>query len=337
MSDDGLILLENMPGIPGLSFRHFRGEDDYSSMASVLTISQRADHYDRSVTAEDLAKAYANSLTNCDPFTDMIVAEVAGQMVGYVRGWWEQESPCIHLYKHNGVLLPAWRRKGLGRAMLNWVENRLKDIAEVHPRGSKKNFQVSLSQFQDGTAALLERAGYQPVRYFFEMVRPDLENIPDFPLPDGLEIRPVTPGQYRAIWESIHDSDQEEWGSAEPTEAAYQEWLKDPLFQPHLWQIAWEKETGNPVGHVLTYIHHEENKQFHRKRGYTEGVGVSQAWRRRGLARALISRSLQAQKAAGMTGSALVADSESTSGVTRLYESCGFQIVNRDTVYRKPL
>ena len=148
MSDDGLILLENMPGIPGLSFRHFRGEDDYNSMASVLTISQRADHYDRSVTAEDLAKAYANSLTNCDPFTDMIVAEVAGQMVGYVRGWWEQESPCIHLYKHNGVLLPAWRRKGLGRAMLNWVENRLKDIAEAQPRESKKIFRSAFRNFK---------------------------------------------------------------------------------------------------------------------------------------------------------------------------------------------
>jgi ribosomal protein S18 acetylase RimI-like enzyme len=168
------------------------------------------------------------------------------------------------------------------------------------------------------------------------MVRSDLENIPDFPLPDGLEIRPATPGQYRAIWESIHDSSQEEWGSTEPTENAYQEWLKDPLFQPHLWQIAWDKASGTPVGHVLTYIHHEENKQFDRKRGYTEGVGVSRQWRGRGVARALICRSLRAQRAAGMTESALVADSESTSGVTRLYESCSFQIVKRDTVYRKP-
>ena len=87
----------------------------------------------------------------------------------------------------------------------------------------------------------------------------------------------------------------------------------------------------------MTYIHHEENKQFDRKRGYTEGVGVAREWRRRGLARALISRSLRAQKEAGMADSALVADSDSTSGVTNLYESCGFQIVKRDTVYRKPL
>jgi ribosomal protein S18 acetylase RimI-like enzyme len=87
----------------------------------------------------------------------------------------------------------------------------------------------------------------------------------------------------------------------------------------------------------LTFIHWDENKQFKRQRGYTEGIGVDRSWRRRGLARALISRSLHAQKAAGMTESALAADSESTSGVTRLYESCGFQIVKCDTIYRKPM
>lgn len=337
MSNNQIILLENMPEIPELSFRHFRGEGDYGSIATVLTMSQRADHYDRNVTAENIATVYTNSLTNCDPYQDMIMAEVAGQMVGYVRGWWEKETPSRYLYKHLGVLLPSWRRKGIGRAMLNWTENRLKDIAKEHPSDSQKYFQASVSQFQVGTAIMLERAGYQPVRYFFEMVRPSLEDIPDFPLPDGLEIRPVTPDQYQTIWESIHEANHEEWGSKEPTEIAYLEWLNDHLFQPHLWQIAWDKGTGNPAGHVLTYIHHEENKQFDRKRGYTEGVGVSLEWRRRGLARALISRSLQAQKAAGMSESALVADRDSTSGVTRLYESCGFQVVKCDTVYHKPL
>ena len=337
MLDDRYILLKNGPGIPELRFRNFQGEGDYGSMAAVLTMSQRADHYDRAVTPEYMAATYANSLTNCDPTTDMIMAEVAGNLVGYARGWWEEESPSMYLYKQNGVLLPACRRKGIGRAMLTWMEDRLRDIAAAHPKKSKKNYQISVSQFQEGTAILLERAGYQPVRYFLEMVRSNLESISHPPLPDGLEIRPVTPDQYRAIWESTYDSSQEEWGSPQPTENAYQEWLKDPLFQPSLWQIAWDKETGNPVGHVLTYIHHEENKQFERKRGYTEGVGVSREWRRRGVARALISRSLQAQKDSGMIESALVADSDSTSGVTSLYESCGFKIVKRDTIYRKPL
>ena len=337
MSEDRLILVEHTPEIPELRFRHFRGESDYGPIAAVLTTSQRADHYDRSVTTEDIAARYANSLTNCDPCTDMIMAEVAGKLVGYVRGWWEQELPSLYLYKHVGALLPAWRRKGIGRAMLGWMESRLNYISKAHRLESEKYFQASVSQFQEGEAILLERAGYQPVRYFWEMVRSTLEDIPDLPLPDGVEIRLVRPEQYRVIWESACAAAQDEWGAAEQTENNYQEWLKDPLFQPELWQIAWDKTTGQPVGTVMTYIHHAENKQFNRKRGYTEGVGVVREWRRRGLARALISRNLQAQKAAGMTESALVADSDSSSSITTLYERCGFQIVKRDTVYRKPL
>ncbi len=337
MSDDQFIFMENEPEIPGLRFRHFRGENDFGPIATVMTASQRADHYQRSITAEDIAARYATPLMNCDPFTDMIMAEVAGHMVGYVRGWWDQESPSMYLYKHVGALLPAWRRKGIGRAMLGWMEVRLKTVSKAHPHEVNKYFQVSVSQFQEGEAKLLESAGYLPARYFFEMVRPDLENIPDYHLPDGVEIRPVRPDQYRIIWDSAYDSSGEEWGIPEPTEEAYQEWLKDPLFQPELWQIAWDKETGQPAGHVLTYINHEENRQFHQMRGYTEGVGVAREWRRRGLARALIGRSLQAQKAAGMCDSALVVDSDSSSGAIGLYESCGFQIVKKDTIYRKPL
>ena len=35
-----------------------------------------------------------------------------------------------------------------------------------------------------------------------------------------------------------------------------------------------------------------------------------------------------------MTETAQVADNDSTSEVTNLYESCGFKIIKRDTVYR---
>ena len=55
------------------------------------------------------------------------------------------------------------------------------------------------------------------------------------------------------------------------------------------------------------------------------------------MARSLISRSLQAQKAAGMNESALVVDTDNTSGAIRLYEACGFRMAKRDTLYRKPM
>ncbi len=329
-----MIDIKNAPSIAGLNFRHFQGEGDYSQIAAVLTASEAADNVKRHVKADDIANAYRH-LSNCDPFKDIIVAEVFGKIVGYVRGWWENDTNSGRLYQHNGFLVPEWRRKGIGYAMLLWMENHLREIADSNNREGSKLFQVNVTQFQKSIAAMLERVGYQPIRYFYEMVRPSLEDIFEFPLPAGLEIRLVTIEHYQAIWKSIDDWSKDEWGYKEPTDDDYQEWLASPHFQPHLWQVTWDIATNQVVGHVLTFIDDDENEQSNRKRGYTEGIGVDHFWRRRGVARALISRSLQALKAAGMTESALAADSDSTSNVIRLYESCGFQITKRDTIYRK--
>ena len=75
--------------------------------------------------------------------------------------------------------MPDWRRKGIGRAMLHWMEEHLKEIAQKHPRTSEKCFQVNLGQSQAGAAILLERTGYQPVRHFYQLVRPTLDDLPD--------------------------------------------------------------------------------------------------------------------------------------------------------------
>jgi ribosomal protein S18 acetylase RimI-like enzyme len=327
-----MIVLENTPNIPGLAFRHFQGERDYAPIAAVLTASESADQSVRQVSAGEIARAYQH-LERCDPFKDLVIAEVAGEMIGYARGWWEENENLERAYHHNGFLLPNWRRKGIGSAMLRWLEAHFREAPQS---GGAKYFQTNATQFQAGRSAMLEACGYQPVRYFYEMVCPTLDDIVEFPLPAGLEFRPVTSDQYPAIWESVDETSKDEWGYTRPGEDDYQDWLASPHFQPRLWQAAWEIATDKLVGHCLTFIDDEENKQFNRKRGYTEGIGVERAWRRRGVARAMISRSLQAQKAAGMTESALVADSDSTSNVIQLYESCGFRVVKRDTIYRKP-
>jgi ribosomal protein S18 acetylase RimI-like enzyme len=170
------------------------------------------------------------------------------------------------------------------------------------------------------------------------MVRPNLDDIPDFPLPDEIEVRPVHPDHYRRIWEADTEAFRDHWGFSEPTEEDYVSWLDDKvIFQPELWQIAWDMETDEIAGQVRTFIHHGENEKFSRKRGYTEFISVRRPRRRRGLARALIALSLKAQQAAGMVESALGVDSENLSGATRIYEECGFRVVRKSTIYRKPL
>jgi mycothiol synthase len=331
-----MISIDNSPNIPGLEFRQFSGESDFSAMAEVITASEAADGQARQVDTDDVANAFQH-LENCNPAHDLVIAEVDGRMVGYVRAWWEEAEPGERWYCHMGFLMPEWRRKRIGSALLSAAENRLHEIASTHPSNLAKVFQVSVADSYIGRMALMEHRGYKPARFYFSMVRLSLDEIPQFPLPAGLEVRPVSPEQYPAIWSILRETSRDEWGHRELTEQDYQEWLESPSFQPHLWQVAWDTSTSLPVGTVLTYIHHEENKQYNRRRGYTEGIGVARTWRRRGVARALISLSLQAQKDAGMTESALVVDSENENDALRLYESCGFQVVKRDTLYRKLL
>lgn len=334
MKRDQISMIDG-PRIPGLCFRRFRGESDLPQIAAVLTASEKADKIERQVTSQNLASAFQH-LIHCDPYQDMILAEVNSGVVGYARGWWEDESVDERLYKISGFVIPEWRRRGIGQAMLTWVENHLRASAKQHPTERTQLFQVNKDYFQEGKAKLLESVSYKPVRYFFAMVRPNLDNIPEWPLPAGLSIRPVSVEQYPAIWKSVVETSQDEWGYTPPSEGDYQDWLNHSHFQPHLWQIAWDIASEQPVGHVLTYINDEENQQFKRARGYTEGIGVVQAWRNRGLAKALIGRSLRTQKEVGMTESALVVDTDSQSSAPRLYEHCGFQVAGCSTIYRKP-
>ena len=337
MNSNDRIEITNAPPIAGLMFRHFRGAEDYPKMVAVVTASAEADKIELVATVEDVTNGYAH-LVNSDPYQDMLFAEMNNEVIGYSRGFWRQEENGPRIYGSTGFLVPAWRRKGIGASMFHWIENRMRVIAESHAAMETGLFETSVPDGNMGLAALLEKNNYKPIRYIVEMVRPDLENIPDFPLPEGFEVRPVLPEHYRAIWDADQEAFRDHWGYSQPAEEDYQAWLGDKtIFQPQLWQIAWDMNTNKVAGQVRTFINTAENEKYNRKRGHTEFISVRRPWRKRGLARALIVRSLLLQKEHGMTESALGADSENITGATRVYEDCGFQVTKHHTLYRKPL
>jgi GNAT superfamily N-acetyltransferase len=337
MNRTDAIHIADAPAIAGLAFRHFRGAEDYPKMVAVILASAEADQIERVDTVEDVANAYSH-LVNCDPYQDMIFAELNNEVIGYSRGFWRQEESGLCIYGTVGFLVPAWRRKGIGETMLHWIENRMRTIAKSHATMATGLLEAFVNDAGAGLAAMLGKNNYKPTRYFFEMVRPDLENIPDYPMPAGLEVRPVLPDQYRTIWDADQEAFRDHWGYSQPTEEDYQSWIGNKtFFQPKLWQIAWDVKTNEVAGQVRTFINEAENIKYNRKRGYTEFISVRRPWRKRGLARALIVRSLRLQKDHGMIESALGVDSENLSGATRVYEDCGFRMTKRNVIYRKPI
>src|SRR5574341_1462028 len=331
---DGTIHVPDVPALTGLTFRHFRGESDFPNMIAVYYACKVIDRLEWAMSAEDLARFYAH-LTNCDPSRDMLFAEIGDRVIGYSRVWWMREDGGNRLHAHFGHVLPEWRRKGIGRAMLRWNEARLREIAAGHPHDAPRLFQAEASDGEIAKEALLLNEGYTPVRHGFMMVRPLAEPIVVTPLPPGLAVRPVPPGQVRAFWEADQEAFRDHWGFVPGTEADYRRWLNESIFNPSLWQVAWD---GDQIaGAVQNFVNAKENEEYNRKRGYTEGIFVRRPWRKRGLARALIMRSLQMFKEMGFAEATLGVDAENLSGALHLYESCGFRAVKRESLYRKPM
>lgn len=329
------IQVKDAPAIPGLSFRGFAGESDYPKMLAVIEGSKHADQVERTDSLEDVRRNYSR-LTNSNPYTDMLFAEMNGEVIGYQRVWWEKLNDGVTLqYSCVGFLHPAWRRKGIGTAMYRHAEARLREIAAAHTGPETK----ILSMWANGSAgsllALLEKEGYTPARYFFEMKRDIEEPLPDAPMPPGLEVRPVREEDYRAVYEAHAESFRDHWGFIESTFEEFMHWQEGPDFDPGLWKVAWD---GDQIaGQVLNFVNGAENEEYHRKRGYTEGISVRRPWRKRGLARSLVVQSIAMFKEMGMTETALGVDAENPSGALKLYTSLGYKETRRNMIFRKPL
>lgn len=325
--------MQSLP--PEVRLRTFAGPSDLPGMLAVIEASKQADKIERNDSIESLTNYYAH-LNNCDPYRDMVLAEVEGKLVGYSRAWWTLLHDGTRTYTSFGLLAPAWRRKGVGTAMLHRLQARMRAIAAEQPGDGPRFFEGFAEDSAVGSEALFLAEGYTPVRYSFEMVRPSLDAIPEATLPAGLAVRPVRPEHYRAIWEAADEAFRDHWGSWPASEADYQGWLNDPvIFTPELWQVAWDGE--QVAGQVRSFISDGENVEYGRKRGYIDSISVRRPWRRRGLAEALILRSLKLLRERGMEEAALGVDAENLSGALRLYERSGFRVVKRSTLFRKPL
>jgi mycothiol synthase len=334
MTNDRIDLPEK-PDVAGLVFRQVRGEADFAAIANVINACGPGDGVEMPATAEAVAYSFAHP-GRSDPGTDRIIVEVDGALIGYGKVNWEREANGTWIYQHVGWVLPVWQRRDIGGAMLGWQEKRLREIATGHTAPGERCFESWASEAPDQAARkmLLVTHGYTPQRFEADMLR-DLENIPDATLPDGIEVRPVLTEHLRAIFEAENEAQGASGAHADTLDAEFEKFANDPLNELSLWRVAWDGD--QVVGMVRNHIDHDENREFKRKRGWTEHISVRQAWRRMGIARALLCRSLHILREHGMTEAALGVNTQNPHQAFRLYEDVGFRRIALFAFYRKPV
>jgi mycothiol synthase len=266
---------------------------------------------------------------------DLRVAEVDGALAGYAytlllpsdTGW----ERCYVL----GEVDPVHRGKGAGRALLAWGVERGSEQLRGTGRDLPKYLRVDSYDYIESAHRLYARLGFTPVRWFEELIRP-LSDLPPLREVPGVSLLGWPEGA-EAEEESLlvkNESFADHWGSTPTTESDWHKQLHGFGSRLDLSAVAVEDATSRVVGLCVNHRYEADDELLGRKDGWIMTLGTLKAWRGRGIASALVVRSLHAFAEAGLTHASIGVDSESPSGANLLYRRLGFEPVQRSVTHQ---
>jgi mycothiol synthase len=235
---------------------------------------------------------------------------------------------------------PDYRGKGIAAALYRWIEGRARDAMRTSPPGKRVYLQERCDARDPDTLAVLRSEGYEVVRGFWEMGI-DLDGgVPAPAWPEGITVRTMHAdehdGERRAIYDALNDAFADHWehhwgASDEALERWWHHMRYRPGFDPGLWFLAVD---GDAIaGTALCYLERTGLPDT----GWVSLLGVRKAWRRKGIALALLHHSFRALRKRGLAHAGLGVDAESTTGATQLYEKAGMRVTREMTVLQKEL
>jgi len=321
------------PPIPGLRARFFRDDGDFVALAALHRAANTADQIPWLPTAEQVRLDFDGE-DGTVPTEDVVLAEVGDRLVG-ATGIDRVLRDGVITFELWGAVDPDYRRRGLGEWLMGWTLDRARVRASREEPLAPINLAAWSEDTEIGHRALLAKHAFEPVRHFFLMRRDLSDPIPDAPLPEGVEIRPVTQDQWRTIFDAEDEAFRDHWGHRPATDRAFEATFAKSQLDTSLWVVAWD---GDQVAAVVqNWIWPEENEELGVSRGWLEHISVRRPWRRRGLARAITAISLERLREAGMTEGWLGVDSENPNRALGLYEGVGFEVATRSAAYRRSL
>ncbi len=319
--------------IPGLRARHFRDASDYARLAELMDAAHPFDDIPWRPTAENL-QVELEDQESLDPARDLVFVEVDGRIIAS-SGVERTVRDGTATYDVYGTVHPAFRRRGLGTSLLAWNLGRAAERAASERPGTPVVAQGFAEEQEAAHRALLAGAGFEPVRHFFLMRRNLRDDIPDATVPEGIELRPVSPDQHRTIFDAENKAFRDHWGSHDWGDDRFRATFAKSELDTSLWVVAW---AGDQVAGVIeNWVWAEENRQLGVNRGWLERISVRRPWRRRGLARTMTAASLARLREAGLDEAMLGVDSENANGALGLYEGLGFVLFSRSAAYQRPL
>jgi ribosomal protein S18 acetylase RimI-like enzyme len=232
----------------------------------------------------------------------------------------------------DGHVHVRYRGRGLGNYLLEWLERRARLEFSATESGAPQLMRTSCTGHQTDRIALFEQHGFQAMRYSYRMQRSLAEPVQEKPLPASLRWVQWAPELDLPLMHTFNAAFSEHWGLQTMNEEAWQEFFTGvPQFRGDLTYLAMEAD--NIVGFCVNWVEAAQDG----REGWIEAIGVIPAWRGRGIASALLVKSLGAFQAEGLDRAGLDVDAENPTGALRLYQKHGFRVVKDSIHFVKPL
>ncbi len=235
-----------------------------------------------------------------------------------------------------GKVHPDFRGLGIGSALLEWGEQRAREMIPRAPDHAAFTAQAWITAENVAAVSLLEDHGFSRSRFFHEMEIQQTEPPEPQRWPAGLELRPFDRTQYREVRTAVRESFLDHWGfaAADPEEdfvRAAHHLDNHPHFDPDLFFVLWD---GDEIAAVAECFPNADNDP---SKGLVGILGVRKAWRGRGLGLGLLLHAFRAFWDRGTRTVTLGVDADSLTGATRLYEKAGMHVTMVSATYDKRL
>ncbi|MEZ5129447.1 MAG: hypothetical protein R2703_13370 [Micropruina glycogenica] len=249
----------------------------------------------------------------------VVLRKPSGTLIAY--GWLQTPAPGEsggQVYLHGGCH-PAWRHEGVQPTLLDWESERAIEwyLEQNDDTTAPLQLVVVTSSNNHLMAELLPSKGFPPQRWYHAMRRP-LDSILPGELP-GITLVP-----FDAAW-------------SEPVRLLYNQTLSLPSdeLDADAWawglkaagirdDLSWVALDGSqPVGWVLNGVMDLAGETS----GWTEYLGAQPQWRNRGMFKALLARSHESFRTAGLSQAGIGVETDSDQGA-RPYLALGYQPVD---------
>lgn len=297
---------------------------DLDTVVALYAAMARVDHPDWAESRDEVEQEFTHSWIDLE--RDTLIGEYEGVPVAFGQVIAPPDPETIVRSILFGGVHPAHRGRGIGRALLAWQEGRARQQLAASSL-SMPGWILCYSEERNRAATqLIERRGFATQRYFWQLERVLDDPIPELELPAPLTMTNLSAELSEATRVARNETFRDHWGS-QPT--GVEQWEANMKLPSRRLDLSFLALDGDVVAGLVVVEVNEGDFELQGFRGsYIGLVGVLSAWRRRGVAPALLAASLRAARDAGLERAVLDVDSDSPTGALGLYTGMGFTQVS---------